>query len=155
MKTWIAPLYSLQRRASRRILLISRGGKRVHSLSKRTFEVSKMSEATAEAPVELTENAARRIVEILTREPAGAFLRIGVDGGGCSGFTYTYNISTERSSGDLVIERDGATVAIDPVSLDLLRGSRIDFIDDVMGRMFKIDNPAATASCGCGSSFAI
>ena len=114
-----------------------------------------MSEATAEAPVELTENAARRIVEILTREPAGAFLRIGVDGGGCSGFTYTYNISTERSSGDLVIERDGATVAIDPVSLDLLRGSRIDFIDDVMGRMFKIDNPAATASCGCGSSFAI
>jgi len=114
-----------------------------------------MSEATAEAPVELTENAARRIVEILTREPAGSFLRIGVDGGGCSGFTYTYSLSTERSSGDLMIERDGATVAIDPVSLDVLRGSKIDFIDDLMGRMFKIDNPAATASCGCGSSFAI
>jgi iron-sulfur cluster assembly accessory protein len=119
------------------------------------FEVVKMNEATAEAGVELTENAARRIAEILTSEPAGSFLRIGVDGGGCSGFTYTYNISTEQSSGDLVIARDGATVAIDPVSLDLLRGSRIDFIDDVMGRMFKIDNPAATASCGCGSSFAI
>jgi iron-sulfur cluster assembly accessory protein len=124
-------------------------------LSKGTFEVFKMSEATAEAAVELTENAARRIAEILTSEPAGSFLRIGVDGGGCSGFTYTYNLSTEQSSGDLVIERDGAMVAIDPVSLDLLRGSRIDFIDDVMGRMFKIDNPAATASCGCGSSFAI
>jgi iron-sulfur cluster assembly accessory protein len=124
-------------------------------LSKPTFEVVKMSEATAQDAVELTENAARRIAEILTSEPAGAFLRIGVDGGGCSGFTYTYKISTEQSSGDLVIERDGATVAIDPVSLDLLRGSRIDFIDDVMGRMFKIDNPAATASCGCGSSFAI
>jgi iron-sulfur cluster assembly accessory protein len=119
------------------------------------FEVVKMSEATAQAAVELTENAARRIAEILTSEPAGSFLRIGVDGGGCSGFTYTYNLSTEQSSGDLVIERDGATVAIDPVSLDLLRGSKIDFIDDVMGRMFKIDNPAATASCGCGSSFAI
>jgi iron-sulfur cluster assembly accessory protein len=124
-------------------------------LSKRTFEEVKMSEAIAEPPVELTENAARRIAEILTSEPAGSFLRIGVDGGGCSGFTYTYNISTEPSSGDLVIERDGAMVAIDPVSLDLLRGSRIDFIDDLMGRMFKIVNPAATASCGCGSSFAI
>jgi iron-sulfur cluster assembly accessory protein len=119
------------------------------------FEVVKMSEATAEAAVELTENAARRVAEILTSEPAGSFLRIGVDGGGCSGFTYTYKISAEPSSGDLVIERDGATVAIDPVSLDLLRGSKIDFIDDVMGRMFKIVNPAATASCGCGSSFAI
>jgi iron-sulfur cluster assembly accessory protein len=124
-------------------------------LSKPTFEVVKMSEASAEAAVELTENAARRIAEILTSEPAGSFLRIGVDGGGCSGFTYTYNISTEQSSSDLVIARDGATVAIDPVSLDLLRGSKIDFIDDVMGRMFKIVNPAATASCGCGSSFAI
>jgi iron-sulfur cluster assembly accessory protein len=155
MKTWIAPLYSLQRRASRRILLISRGGKLVYLLSKRTFQAVKMSEAMAEAPVELTENAARRIVEIMRREPAGSFLRIGVDGGGCSGFTYTYNISTERAPGDLVVERDGATVAIDPVSLDLLRGSRIDFIDDVMGRMFKIVNPGVTASCGCGSSFAI
>ncbi|MGH6850314.1 MAG: HesB/IscA family protein [Methylocella sp.] len=114
-----------------------------------------MNEATAEAAVELTETAARRIAEILQSEPAGAFLRIGVDGGGCSGFTYTYNISTEHTTGDLVIERDGARVAIDPVSLDLLRGSRIDFIDDLMGRMFTIDNPAATASCGCGSSFAI
>jgi iron-sulfur cluster assembly accessory protein len=119
------------------------------------FEVVKMSEATAEAAVEVTENAARRIAEILTSEPAGSFLRIGVDGGGCSGFTYTYNLSTERSGDDLVIERDGAIVAIDSVSLDLLRGSRIDFIDDVMGRMFKIENPAATASCGCGTSFAI
>ncbi len=114
-----------------------------------------MSEATVEAPVELTGNAARRIAEILRSEPAGSFLRIGVDGGGCSGFSYTYNLSTERSSDDLVIERDGATVAIDPVSLGLLRGSKIDFIDDLVGRMFKIVNPAATASCGCGSSFAI
>ena len=114
-----------------------------------------MSEAPAEATVELTENAARRIAEILMREPTGSFLRIGVDGGGCSGFTYTYSLSTAKSDDDLVIERGGATVAIDSVSLDLLRGSKIDFIDDLMGRMFKIDNPAATASCGCGSSFAI
>ena len=108
-----------------------------------------------EAPVDLTQNAARRISEILRQEPEGSFLRIGVDGGGCSGFTYTYDISIERLAGDLMIERDGASVAIDPVSLDLLRGSKVDFIDGLMGRMFKIDNPLATSSCGCGSSFAI
>jgi iron-sulfur cluster assembly accessory protein len=118
-------------------------------------EVFKMSEVLAEAPVELTQNAARRIAEILKNEPAGSFLRVGIDGGGCSGFSYTYNLSTEQSEDDLIIARDGAMVAIDPVSLDLLRGSKIDFIDDLMGRMFKIVNPAATASCGCGSSFAV
>jgi iron-sulfur cluster assembly accessory protein len=109
----------------------------------------------SEAPVELTENAARRVAEILQAEPEGSFLRIGVDGGGCSGFTYTYNIATNLSAGDLVIKSGGAAVAIDPVSLDLLRGAKIDFIDNLMGQMFKIDNPRATASCGCGSSFAI
>ncbi len=108
-----------------------------------------------DAPVELTEPAARRILEILQNEPEGSFLRIGVDGGGCSGFTYTYNISTEPIEGDLIIERNGANVAIDSVSLDLLRGSKIDFVDGLMGQMFKIENPQATASCGCGTSFAI
>lgn len=108
-----------------------------------------------DALVALTENAAQRILEILHKEPEGSFLRIGVDGGGCSGFTYTYGISTERLAGDLVIERDGARVVIDPVSLDLLRGSKIDFVDGLMGQMFKIENPQATASCGCGSSFAV
>ncbi|WP_036257349.1 HesB/IscA family protein [Methylocapsa aurea] len=114
-----------------------------------------MSEVLAEAPVELTDNAARRVAEILKTEPAGSFLRVGVDGGGCSGFTYTYNITTERAEDDLVLEREGATVLVDQVSLEFLRGCRIDFIDDLMGRMFKIVNPAATASCGCGSSFAV
>jgi iron-sulfur cluster assembly accessory protein len=108
-----------------------------------------------DAPVEITESAARRIAEILRNEPEGSFLRVGVDGGGCSGFTYTYNISTEQSPDDLVVERGGATIAIDPVSLDLLRGAKIDFVDDLMGQMFRIDNPLATASCGCGSSFAV
>ena len=108
-----------------------------------------------DVPIELTENAARRIAEILRQEPAGSFLRIGVDGGGCSGFSYTYGISMEQITGDLVLRRDGATVAIDPVSLDLLRGSKVDFVDGLMGRMFKIENPLATASCGCGSSFAV
>jgi iron-sulfur cluster assembly accessory protein len=114
-----------------------------------------MSESLTDAPVELTEAAARRVAEILKTEPAGSFLRVGVDGGGCSGFTYTYNITTERAEDDLVLEREGATILIDQISLEFLRGCRIDFIDDLMGRMFKISNPAATASCGCGSSFSV
>src|SRR5271165_4572232 len=114
-----------------------------------------MNEAAVEFPVEMTESAVRRISEILKTEPAGSFLRIGVDGGGCSGFTYTYKIDTERADDDLVLEQEGALVLIDQISLQFLRGCRIDFINNLMGRMFKIENPAATASCGCGSSFAV
>ncbi len=114
-----------------------------------------MNDAAVELPVELTDNAARRIAEILKGERDGSFLRIGVDGGGCSGFTYTYKIESDRAENDLVLDRDGALVLIDDVSLQFLRGCRIDFIDNLMGRMFKIENPAATASCGCGSSFAV
>jgi iron-sulfur cluster assembly accessory protein len=114
-----------------------------------------MSETEVENPVQLTAAAARRIADILKSEPDGSVLRIGVDGGGCSGFQYTYAIAQDRSDDDLVIEEDGARVVIDRISLDFLRGSRIDFVDDLMGRMFKIDNPAATASCGCGSSFSV
>lgn len=115
-----------------------------------------MTETAVETPVVvLTENAARRVAEILKSEPSGSVLRVGVDGGGCSGFQYTYNITQDRSDEDLVLERGGATVVIDQISLGFLRGCEIDFIDDLMGRMFKIRNPAATASCGCGSSFAV
>lgn len=114
-----------------------------------------MSETALDLPVDLTASAARRVAEILRDEAPGSALRIGVDGGGCSGFQYTYDIVQEREGEDLVLERDGATVLIDPMSLDLLRGSRIDFVDDLMGRMFKIDNPQATASCGCGTSFSV
>jgi iron-sulfur cluster assembly accessory protein len=114
-----------------------------------------MQETLAEAPVTLTETAARRVAEILKTEPAGSALRVGVDGGGCSGFQYTYAITQDRADEDFVLARDGAVVVIDPVSLDFLKGSRIDFIDNLMGRMFKIDNPAATSSCGCGASFSV
>jgi iron-sulfur cluster assembly accessory protein len=114
-----------------------------------------MSEAAVELTVEMTESAVRRISEILKTEPAGSFLRIGVDGGGCSGFTYTYKIDTERADDDLVLDHEGALVLIDQISLQFLRGCRIDFMNNLMGRMFKIENPAATASCGCGSSFAV
>lgn len=107
------------------------------------------------AAVELTDKAARRIVEIMGNEAPGSVLRIGVEGGGCSGFQYTYDVAAGPEAEDLVLRNGGATVVIDPVSLDFLRGCRIDFVDDLMGRMFKISNPAATGSCGCGASFAI
>jgi iron-sulfur cluster assembly accessory protein len=121
----------------------------------RDFEAFLMGEIAVEAPVGLTASAARRIAEILKNEPENSVLRVSVEGGGCSGFQYTYSITQDRSDDDLVVEGDGATVVIDRISLDFLRGSQIDFVDDLMGRMFKIHNPAATASCGCGSSFAV
>lgn len=110
---------------------------------------------TLDTQVDLTASAAKRVAQILATEAAGSALRVGVDGGGCSGFQYTYDIVTARAADDLVLERDGATVLIDQVSLEYLRGSRIDFVDDLMGQAFKIENPQATASCGCGTSFAI
>lgn len=114
-----------------------------------------MTDTMIETPVDLTASAARRVAEILHAEAPGAALRVGVDGGGCSGFQYTYDIVQEREADDLVLERDGATVLIDQTSLEFLRGAKIDFVDDLMGRAFKIHNPQATSSCGCGVSFAV
>ncbi|MDB5595294.1 MAG: iron-sulfur cluster assembly accessory protein [Hyphomicrobiales bacterium] len=103
----------------------------------------------------VTERAAKRVAAILKREAEGAMLRVAVNGGGCSGFQYAFDIETNRAPDDLAIESEGATVLIDPVSLDFLRGARIDFVDDLIGQSFKIDNPNATSSCGCGTSFSV
>jgi iron-sulfur cluster assembly accessory protein len=105
--------------------------------------------------VSLTEKAARQIGAILGREPAGTMLRVSVEGGGCSGFQYKFDIERSQAADDVVIERDGATVLIDQVSLGYLAGSEIDFVDDLIGASFRINNPQATASCGCGTSFSI
>ena len=105
--------------------------------------------------IALTERAARRISEIMAREPEGSMLRISVNGGGCSGFAYAFDVDRTRQDDDIVVERDGATVLIDQVSLPFLEGSTIDFVDDLIGQSFKIDNPRATASCGCGTSFSV
>ncbi|MFD1705030.1 iron-sulfur cluster insertion protein ErpA [Methylopila henanensis] len=109
----------------------------------------------APSPVTLTPKAAARILEIVAGEPAGTMLRVSVLGGGCSGFSYDYGFDTRAADDDLVISRDGATVLVDPVSLPYLAGSEIDFVDDLIGASFQIRNPNATASCGCGTSFAI
>jgi len=105
--------------------------------------------------VTVTERAARRIGEILGQEPAGTMLRVSVEGGGCSGFQYKFDTERERTEDDIVIEKSGATVLIDPVSLNYMVGSEIDFVDDLIGSSFKVNNPKATASCGCGTSFAL
>lgn len=105
--------------------------------------------------VTMTERAARRIGEILKAEPAGASFRVSVEGGGCSGFQYKFDIEQAKADDDLVLEKDGAVVLIDPVSVRYMLGSRIDFVDDLIGAAFKIENPNATASCGCGTSFTI
>ena len=103
----------------------------------------------------VSERAARKIGEILGREPSGTMLRVSVQGGGCSGFQYKFDTERAKAEDDVVIERAGATVLIDPVSLDYMAGSEIDFVDDLIGSSFKVHNPKATASCGCGTSFAL
>ena len=109
----------------------------------------------ATTPVTLSERAARRIARILSAEPGGTALRISVSGGGCSGFQYGFDLDKTRTAEDLVLEREGATVLIDAVSLPYMEGSEIDFVDDLIGQSFQVRNPNATASCGCGTSFSI
>ena len=110
--------------------------------------------ATALPPT-LSARAAKRIAAILSGEAAGTQLRLAVSGGGCSGFQYNFALDETRMDVDLVLERDGATVLIDPVSLDFLAGAEIDFTDDLIGQAFKVNNPNATSSCGCGTSFSV
>src|SRR5947207_6302077 len=105
--------------------------------------------------VTVSERAARRIGEIVGREPPGSMLRLSVEGGGCSGFQYKFDIDRARAEDDVLIRREGAVVLIDPVSLGYLTGSEIDFVDDLIGAAFRVNNPQAKASCGCGTSFAL
>lgn len=105
--------------------------------------------------VTMTASAAKRISRILAGEPDKDALRISVEGGGCSGFSYKYELVKGRNAEDTVVERDGATVLIDDMSVTFMGGAEIDFIDDLMGQAFKIQNPNAVASCGCGTSFSV
>ena len=105
--------------------------------------------------VTISERAARRIGEILKTEGDGAMLRISVEGGGCSGFQYKFDFDHARTDDDLVLDRDGVTVLIDPVSVQYMAGAEIDFVDDLIGSSFRINNPVAASSCGCGTSFSL
>ena len=109
----------------------------------------------SEDSVVLTERAAKRVATILDSDGNNDALRIAVAGGGCSGFQYTYDLTTGRNEDDLVLQRDGATVLIDSVSLQFMGGAEIDFVDDLIGQSFQIRNPNAVAACGCGTSFTV
>ena len=105
--------------------------------------------------VTLSPAAAKRIQAIGAREGRPVMLRVAVEGGGCSGFQYQFDLVDEIQPDDLKVERDGAAALVDVVSLALLKGSEIDFVDELAGAEFKIRNPNAKSSCGCGVSFSI
>src|ERR1700737_4171594 len=105
--------------------------------------------------VSITERAARRISQILKTEGDGAMLRISVEGGGCSGFQYKFDIERAQAEGDLVISSENAGVVVHPASGPFLAGAEVHFVDDLIGASFRVVNPNATASCGCGTSFSI
>ncbi|GEO84874.1 MULTISPECIES: iron-sulfur cluster insertion protein ErpA [Alphaproteobacteria] len=105
--------------------------------------------------VTLSEAAAKRITKIIASEADKSALRVSVEGGGCSGFSYKFDLDQGPKGDDLVISRDGATVLIDPMSLIYMAGSQIDFVDNLLGQSFQINNPNAVASCGCGTSFSV
>jgi iron-sulfur cluster insertion protein len=102
----------------------------------------------------LSERAARRIAEITAAEGA-AGLRLAVAAGGCSGFQYQFALEKNRAEDDLVVERDGAVLLVDPASFELLAGAELDFTDELMGSHFAVRNPNAASGCGCGSSFSV
>lgn len=105
--------------------------------------------------VTLSEAAAKRIAIIVAADTDKQALRVSVEGGGCSGFSYKFDLDQQPANDDIVITRDGATVLIDPVSIIYMAGSEIDFVDNLLGQSFQIKNPNAVASCGCGTSFSV
>jgi iron-sulfur cluster insertion protein len=109
----------------------------------------------SEPEVTLTENAAKRVALIAQRQSKPAVLRLAVDGGGCAGFTYKFELADGADAQDTVAETDGVKLVVDPMSLDLLRGSAVDYIEDLGGAAFKVTNPNAQSGCGCGSSFSV
>lgn len=103
----------------------------------------------------LTEAAARRVGWIAERQGKPAILRLSVEGGGCSGFQYKFDLDDSAEDGDAISETEGVKLVVDPVSLDLVAGATVDFVESLGGSAFRVDNPNAAAGCGCGSSFGI
>ena len=108
----------------------------------------------SEPDIILTENAAKRVAWIAERQARPAILRLAVDGGGCAGFTYKFELA-DQADDDTVTETDGVKLVVDPMSLELVKGSAVDFVEDLGGAAFKVTNPNAQSGCGCGSSFSV
>jgi iron-sulfur cluster assembly accessory protein len=131
-------------------------GREHGSLFHRAIRSYVVSMSTVTVPdVTLSASAAKRINAILAKQDGVEFLRVSVEGGGCSGFSYKFDFAEAVNADDLVVERDGAHVLIDEMSLEFLRGAEIDFSTELIGAAFKINNPNATAACGCGTSFSV
>ncbi len=113
-----------------------------------------MSTETA-LPVTVSARAARKIAEIIAAEARPVMLRLAVTGGGCSGFQYSFELDDKSAEDDLVIEEGGVKVLVDSTSLEFLKGAELDYVDDLIGASFKVNNPNATSSCGCGTSFSV
>lgn len=107
------------------------------------------------ANITMSAAAAKQINAIMAKQGADKYLRVAVNGGGCSGFQYAFDFADQPNGDDLVLERDGAKIVIDEVSQEFLKDSEIDYVNELIGAAFKIHNPNATAACGCGTSFSI
>ena len=109
----------------------------------------------SEPQISLTTNAAKRVAWIAARQDKPAILRLAVDGGGCAGFTYKFELADEAGSDDEVAETGGVKLVVDAMSLELVKGSAVDFVEDMGGAAFRVTNPNAQSGCGCGSSFSV
>lgn len=109
----------------------------------------------SDTSIDLSPAAAKRVAAIAVRQGKPAILRLAVDGGGCAGFQYVFDLAEDVSGDDVIATRDGVTLVVDPVSLDLVRGGTVDFVESLGGAAFRVTNPNAASGCGCGSSFSI
>ena len=114
-----------------------------------------MTHAATATQIDLTESAARRVAAIAARQGKPAILRLAVEGGGCAGFSYRFGLADAVDAEDVATTRDGVTLVVDPISLDLVQGCAVDYVESLGGAAFKVENPNAASGCGCGSSFSI
>ncbi len=114
-----------------------------------------MTETLEQAEIDLSPAAAARVARIAERQGQPAILRLAVEGGGCAGFQYRFGLADRIESDDLSTSRDGVTLVVDEISLDLVRGSAVDFVESLGGAAFQVTNPNAASGCGCGTSFSI
>lgn len=116
-----------------------------------------MTEALAsiEQDIILTPNAAKRVAAIAEKQGKAAILRLAVEGGGCSGFQYRFGLADSVEADDVAVQESGVTLVVDEISLDLVRGSAVDFVESLGGSAFQVTNPNAASGCGCGSSFSV
>src|SRR6476620_4487607 len=109
----------------------------------------------SETQFSVSANAAKRIAFLASKEAKPVVMRVAVLGGGCSGFQYNFSFEAQKNEDDLLLERDGAAVVVDSTSLELLKGSELDYVEEMVGASFQVKNPNATSSCGCGNSFSV